>query len=245
MPHHVHYVEPFAGGCSVLLAHTGEGRSELINDLDGRLTNFWRVLQNPTQFADLHRRLEATPLSRVEWTEAVVSLDEGDEIDQAAAFFICCRQSMAGRRKSFTPPTRKRLRRDINGNVSEWLGAIEGMPAVHTRLKRVFIESIDAIALMKREDTPGTFFYCDPPYLPEVRTSPNVYDHELTVEQHEAFLDVAMSCEGKVMISGYPSELYDSRLAGWNRKVFKVPNNAAGGTEKRLMNEVVWMNYAT
>jgi hypothetical protein len=63
-------------------------------------------------------------------------------------------------------------------------------------------------------------------------------------EQHEAFLDAAMHCKGKVMISGYPSELYDGRLAGWNRRVFDLPNNAAGGVEKRRMTEVLWMNYA-
>jgi DNA adenine methylase len=227
----------------MLLAHTGEGRSELINDLDGRLMNFWSVLQNPDQFAVLHRRLEAVPLSRVEWLEAVDALDKGDEIDRAGAFFIWCRQSLAGRRESFTPPSRTRVRRGMNGNVSEWLGSIEGLPAVHARLKRVFIESIDAIALMKREDTPGTFFYCDPPYLAEVRTSPDVYDFEMSWEQHEAFLDAVTHCKSKIMISGYPSELYDGRLFGWKRKTFDLPNNAAGGTEKRRMTEVLWMNY--
>jgi hypothetical protein len=65
----------------------------------------------------------------------------------------------------------------------------------------------------------------------------------MTVEQHEAFLGAALHCEGKVMISGYPSKLYDSRLTGWNRRVFDLPNNAAGGDEKRRMTEVIWMNY--
>jgi DNA adenine methylase len=54
MPPHLHYVEPYAGGLAVLLARDPEderlflsphrGVSELVNDLDGRLTNFWRVL---------------------------------------------------------------------------------------------------------------------------------------------------------------------------------------------------------
>jgi DNA adenine methylase len=65
----------------------------------------------------------------------------------------------------------------------------------------------------------------------------------MTREQHEAFLSVATRCEGKIMISGYPSELYDTRLAGWNRKEVQLPNNAAGGAEKRRMTEVLWMNY--
>jgi DNA adenine methylase len=61
MPPHLHYVEPFAGGLAVLLARDPDdpdkwmpphkGVSEVVNDLDGRLINFWRVLrasgQNP------------------------------------------------------------------------------------------------------------------------------------------------------------------------------------------------------
>jgi hypothetical protein len=45
MPKHLHYVEPFPGGLSVLLAKNPEGVSEVVNDLDGGLTNFWHVLQ--------------------------------------------------------------------------------------------------------------------------------------------------------------------------------------------------------
>jgi DNA adenine methylase len=41
MPPHLHYVEPFAGGLSVLLAKDPEGVSEVVNDLDGELSNFW------------------------------------------------------------------------------------------------------------------------------------------------------------------------------------------------------------
>lgn len=44
MPPHVHYVEPYAGGLSVLLAKDPEGVSEVVNDIHGDLTNFWQCL---------------------------------------------------------------------------------------------------------------------------------------------------------------------------------------------------------
>src|SRR5262245_43932807 len=50
MPSHVHYVEPFAGGLSVLLAKDPDGISEVVNDIDGQLSNFWRVLQGEEAF---------------------------------------------------------------------------------------------------------------------------------------------------------------------------------------------------
>ena len=45
----------------------------------------------------------------------------------AVAFFVACRQSRAGGMKGFTPVTRSRTRRGRNGNVSEWVGAVEGL----------------------------------------------------------------------------------------------------------------------
>lgn len=44
----LHYVEPYFGGGAVLLANDPEGISEVANDMNGRLTNFWHVLSNPS-----------------------------------------------------------------------------------------------------------------------------------------------------------------------------------------------------
>ena len=47
MPPHVHYVEPFFGGGAVLWAKDPQGKSEVVNDIHGRLMNFYRHLQAP------------------------------------------------------------------------------------------------------------------------------------------------------------------------------------------------------
>src|SRR5437763_4524339 len=70
MPPHTHYVEPYAGGLAVLLAKPCEGISEVVNDLNGDLTNFWRVLQNETLFRRCKRQIQAVPFSEVEWRDA-------------------------------------------------------------------------------------------------------------------------------------------------------------------------------
>jgi len=131
----------------------------------------------------------------------------------------------------------------MNGNVSEWLSAIEGLPEVHLRLCRVLIERMPALELIKREDTPGTLFYCDPPYLHETRTATNAYSHEMSEEEHRKLLATLLECKGKVMLSGYPSALYESALGKWTRHTFELPNNAAGGETKRRMTEVLWCNF--
>lgn len=244
MPPHLHYVEPFFGGGTVLLAHGGEDRSEMVNDRHKDLVNFWRVLRHPDLFPEFVRACQATPLSRDEWERAREGLGiYTDAVGRAWAFFVFCRQSRAGQMTGFTSPTRTRLRRGMNGNVSEWLSAVDGLPDVHHRLRRVMIENIDALVLIPREDTPGTLFYLDPPYLHETRTSTDAYTHEMTREQHVELLAAIRRCKGKVMLSGYPSKLYDDALAGWTRHTFDLPNNAAGGAEKGRETEVLWCNF--
>ena len=93
MPRHVHYVEPFAGGLAVLFAKRPDWVSEVVNDLHGDLTNFWRVLQDETKFAAFRRVAEAVPLSEVEWRDAGKRLDDPDPVRRAVAFFVRCRQS--------------------------------------------------------------------------------------------------------------------------------------------------------
>jgi DNA adenine methylase len=47
-----------------------------------------------------------------------------------------------------------------------------------------------------------------------------------------------------VILSGYPSSLYDTALAAWGRKEITLPNNTAGGDRQRRMTEVLWYNFS-
>ena len=132
----------------------------------------------------------------------------------------------------------------MNEQVSSWLNAIEGLPAVHARLRRIAILNQPALNVIRSQDGPGTLFYLDPVYLPDTRTSKKAFGpFEMTVEEHEELLDAITGLQGMVMISGYASELYDGRLRAWDRREFELPNNASNGKQKRRMKEVVWCNF--
>lgn len=259
MPPHTHYVEPFFGSGAVLFAKDFEGVSEAVNDLDCILMNFWGCLANPEYFDALARTLEAAPFAQPLWEASMAVLETAQRMGQAGAsslspaasvqlavaFFVACRQSLAGRMKSFAPFSKTRTRRGMNEQCSAWWSAIEGLSGVHARLQRVGLLCDAYGKVLASEDDEQTLFYLDPPYLPEERVAKKVFQYEMAREEHKELLERILSLRGKVMLSGYRSELYDHRLASWARHEFTLPNNAAGGETKRRMTECVWCNFAT
>lgn len=244
MPPHVRYCEPYFGGGAVLLAGDGEGVAEFVNDLNHELIDFWFVLRD-TPSRMLHK-LWATPLSQVMFDEAASNLTHDDRVQRATAFFIRNRQSRQGLGKDYCTPT-SRLRRGMNENVSAWLSAIDGLPELHRRLQRVEIRCQDALRFIRDLDSDDTVFYCDPPYLHETRSSTKEYgQYEMAAEQHEALLHYLHRIKGRFILSGYPSQLYDSfaAVAGWKRVDFQIDNKASSAKDKPIKTECVWMNYA-
>ena len=243
MPPHETYVEPYCGTAAVLLAKQPNGASETINDLNGWLTDFWRVLQDEGLFTRFQRRIEATPTSEVEYRNAKREKPH-DPVEAAVALMVLYRQSRGGDPgKGFQTPSR-RPRRQMNEHASAWLTAIDHLPKLHLRLKGIQILNRPALNVIRQLDAPTTLFYLDPPYLHCTRTSTGEYGTcEMSEADHRTMLADISNVEGKVMLSGYPSDLYDQMLADWNRTDFEMPNNAAGGTSKRRMTERLWMNF--
>jgi DNA adenine methylase len=244
-PGWVHYVEPYFGGGAVLLAQNPEGISEVVNDVNGELTNFWDVLKSPTDFADLHRTMSLTPCSKIEFERACSISENASPVTRAVAFLIRNRQSRQALGKDFCTLARNRTRRGMNELPSAWLGAIEGLPEIHARLQRVVILNDDALKVIRQQDGSRTLFYLDPPYLHETRAVTDAYQHEMGFDDHVKLLNTLSRIEGRFLLSGYRSELYDTNAVvhGWNRTDFEIDNKAGSGKSKRKMVECVWTNY--
>jgi DNA adenine methylase len=253
MPRHIHYVELYGGG-AVLLARDPldqalwlpgkRGVTEVANDLNGQLSNFWDVLRSETLFSEFKRIVETNSLPRADPQRTHSHNHDGrPSVAEAAAFFIYCRQSPAGNFKDSASMTRTAARRQKPRKVSKWLRSIEGLVAVHERLKRVLLENAPVIKLIQQQDGPGTLFYCDPRDLHETCSTTDACGNEMTEADHRELLNVLKKCRGKVMLSGYPSGLYDQTLSDWNRHTFDMSNHAAGGGQKGQETEVLWVNY--
>jgi DNA adenine methylase len=103
----------------------------------------------------------------------------------------------------------------------DWRNYPDALVAIVERFQGVVIENRDAVEIMRQHDSTKTLHYVDPPYLPETRSPANKYDlkhrayrHELTRDDHVVLLAELKTLAGMVVLSGYPSGLYDSALGG-------------------------------
>lgn len=244
MPKHIQYVEVFGGGLSILLAKDPTGVSEVVNDIYGHLMTFWFVLQNPDLFQRFKQLCEATPFSSEQWAQSRKKLSNADPVIVAHAFFVLCRQSRQGLMKDFVTLSRNRVRRGLNEQVSSWLTAVDGLPEVHDRLKRVVILDRDALEVIQQQDGQNTLFYLDPPYVKSTRVAQAAYEHEMTDQDHHQLVDVILKCSGKVMLSGYPNMIYQRlEAAGWDTVDFNVTKSSSSQATKPKAVERIWANF--
>lgn len=243
-PPHTHYAEPFAGGLAVLLRKECEGISEAVNDLDSELINFWEVLRGRDTFEEFYRMVECVPLGEPIF-DSTLHMSSKTPVERALVFFIRARQSRQGLQKDYTTPTR-RTRRGMNEQVSAWLTAVNGLPDIHQRLKRVEIRSVDAVEFISRYDHPNCCFYLDPPYVHETRSTTHEYrEFEMSVEDHCRLLECLARIEGKFLLSGYRCQLYDDWSArhGFKRHEFEIDNKASSAKRKESKVECAWRNF--
>ena len=97
--------------------------------------------------------------------------------------------------------------------------------------------------MIRKEDGERTLFYLDPPYVHDTRATTDAYQYEMDESVHNGLLSTIQQCQGKVMLSGYPNELYDRTLHDWNRHDREIDNKVSGGTAKRVMTESLWCNF--
>lgn len=241
LPPHEHYVEPFAGSLAVLLAKE-PSRMETVNDIDDLLMTFWQVLRDKP--AELARACALTPHSRSEYLDSrEASLDDLDDVERARLIWIQIAQGRGGTLRK----TGWRCYIDPAGcssGMPQYLeGYVDRMAAGAERLHRVSLECRPALEIIKQY---GRFadccLYVDPPYLGEKRTSGGgTYRHEMRGhDEHLELIGSLRDCNASVVLSGYPSGLYDDALRGWDR--VEIPTMTGQAKTNHVRTEVIWSN---
>lgn len=251
------YLEPFCGSCTVLF-NRAPVQVETINDFDGELINFFRVLQSG-DYQRLRDNLEFTPYHRDEYEGAFVDAKTpkitGTPFERARNFFLraVCGHVVIGHLEIAFMTTKcpQRPNRKTMG-VENWANNLKKkvklLDVYIERLKSVQIENVDALKFIKMYDVPGALFYCDPPYISSDYEVEQNYAARFGLEQHKEMLTMLMKSEAKVAISGYYHELYADTLlpAGWcmaQKDVPKTIDNTKKGGKRKRVTECLWMNY--
>lgn len=236
------YVEPFGGGCSVLL-NKERSEVEVYNDLDDALVNLFETIRDADRFAEFQRLVDLMPYSRASFEECLSFEGIADPVRRAVAFYTVLGQSISGKRLARKGDW---ARGRMDNLAARWFAKQEKLVHIHERVKGIQIECRDALDILQEWDTDDTTFYCDPPYILETRKKKKYYAIEPGDDYHRQLVDVLLNVRGAVVLSGYDHPIY-LRLAeeGWWTDVYgasAIMEVTKKGEGKRGRVEIVYRN---
>jgi DNA adenine methylase len=237
IPKHTLYCEPFFGGGAIFFAKE-PSEIEVINDSNGDLINFYRVMKN--NFASLKREVRATLHSREHHQSAKMVLGYPqlfNEIKRAWAIWVLANESYSSRLDASWGFDRKR-----NTSAKRLHHKREKFPSYEKRLELTEIENADALSVIESRDGKNSFFYCDPPYF----NAHKGHFHFYSEQDFEDLLKCLSSIKGKFLLSSYPSPLLEKykRKYKWHSKAIEMPLAVTARYKRQqTKTEVLTANY--
>lgn len=237
IPKHTLYCEAFVGGGAVFFGKE-PSKSEVLNDTNKELINFYQVVQN--KFVDLEKMIRVTLHSRRLHADASVVYNNPhlfDEVKRAWAWWVLAAQSFSsiidgswGYDKQQNTTSKK-----ITNKRAEFTEDYAN------RLQNVQIECADALYIIQSRDAADSFFYTDPPYF---NSNCGHYDG-YTEDDFRALLELKGRLQGKFLLSSYDSDLlkeYVKRFKWHQVKIEQGVTVNKGYTGKKKI-EVLTANY--
>ena len=106
------------------------------------------------------------------------------------------------------------------------------------------IEMLDFEDVIKKYDSPKTYFYCDPPYF---KTENYYINHDFDIETHERLANTLSNIKGKFGLSYYYFDKLDDWFPkseyNWNSKEFVKTAMAVSGKPQTKGTEILILNY--
>lgn len=239
IPHDT-YVEPFGGSAAVLMAKPPV-KNEVLNDLDGDVALFFRVLRERTD--ELIDALLLTPYSRGEFHYCQDQLDREDldELERARAIFMVLNGGFAARlhRSGWSTSVKKG-----NNRALSILGRVEHLPAIAERLRGVIIDNRPASVVVPLYGTKSALIYCDPPYVHSTLGDRAGYRQTMSDDEHRELAELLHASPAAAVLSGYHCDLYDELYGDWERVELETTSATAAGSsvDDYRRTEVLWTN---
>lgn len=235
-PEHWCYVELFSGAGWVLFGKPpGISKSEVLNDLDGELINFWRVVKHrPAEFTEAASWLLASRELFEEWRPLP---NVGGEVSRAIRFYAVIRLAYGAKRVKNHFGIRREKRPELH-----WPFVGDEVAKVVERLRQIWIERLSWERCLDMYDRARTFFYVDPPYRVEGSKS---YRHFFSDEDHAKLADRLLGSKGQWLLS-YNDDDFIRRLyrrRGVSLEPVRVQYALQGGGSWKQAAELLIRNY--
>lgn len=211
LPAHNHFVEACAGSAAIMAVKPPVD-AETLNDTYSEVVNFFRVLRDRDQAADLIDQVAFTPYSLAEFRVAGELTEDDDPVHRAWAFFVRMQMAVVPGRTGWSYGVAGTSAKKAN-KPGRWSTMPDLLKLAAARFERVQITDWDILDLIDRLDAPGVLFLVDPPYLKESRpssigrSSPYVNDSFDHVALIRAMSDAK---HASFAVTHYPHPLYDS-----------------------------------
>jgi DNA adenine methylase len=232
IPEHKIYDEPFFGGGAIFFAKP-PAKVEFINDTNGEVVNFYRVLKH--DFAALKKDVDCTLHSEGQHKEAIAiyrNPEGATPVRRAWAVWVLSHQSIYAILCNSWKCSMQRNSAKLVTNKKEAF-----TEAYQERLENTSIFCRDALDVIAKTDTPETFHYVDPPYFQSDMGHYKGYSRE----DFEKLLKLLSTVKGKFMLSSYPSDLLKQYIKenSWRTIEIEMRRSAGGGVKT----EVITINY--
>ncbi len=236
IPPHKLYCEPFCGGAAVLFAKE-KSRLEVINDLNGHVANFYKVLRD--DFAVLRFMVMQTLHSRSAHRHAAFVLNNPEpfsEVKRAWAFWVQTNMSFSSKMFGGYAYERK----DNSTVVRTHNKKLAFTKKLMHRLELVDVESNDALKVIRSRDSEHSFFYVDPPYF----NSDCGHYKGYTEKNFTELLQLLSEIKGKFLLSSYPSQVLEefTLQSKWDM-VAASKRVAISSQTRKIKTEVLTANY--
>lgn len=234
IPEHRLYCEPFFGGGALFFAKP-KAEVEVINDVNGEVVNFFKVLK--TKFPALQKEIQATLHSRELYRKAMEIYKHPksySDVERAWALWTATNQGFAGMIGSWGFGKTNSKEKAVASKREAFIEAYEN------RLRTVQVENNDALKVIDRCNEKDAFIYCDPPYI----GSDQGHYEGYTEEEYENLLKLLAKLKGKFLLSSYPSKILSKyiRKYGWKTKKVEKYVAVTKLTDKKKT-EVLIYNY--
>jgi len=225
------YAEVFGGAGWVLFARE-PSYVEVLNDVNGRLVNLYRVVRDAP--GELAEALEFLPRSRALYREFGERAEPDDPVAAAAVYYYLVKNAFSGQVGcGFSSSKRFPGKYSMLADFKLWA----------RRLNKVTIENLRYEDCLRRYDAADTVFYLDPPYVGTER----YYGGDFAPADHERLRDVLEGLKGGWLVSyndcAEVRALYDGFNVEEARPRYCADKVRPGGTRRANGREVLIMNY--